>query len=35
VQTINIAEIRFMSSSEATTFFGTGNAGGAIMVKTK
>lgn len=35
VQTLNIAEIRYMSSSEATTLFGTGNAGGAIMVKTK
>jgi hypothetical protein len=31
----NIAEIRFLSSSEATTYFGTGNMGGAIMVKTK
>jgi hypothetical protein len=38
VQTIpatNIAEIRYLSSSEATTFFGTGNMGGAILVKTK
>jgi hypothetical protein len=31
----NIVEIRYLSSSEATTLFGTGNMGGAILVKTK
>jgi hypothetical protein len=26
---------RYLSSSDATTFFGTSNMGGAILVKTK
>ncbi|MDZ7362087.1 MAG: Plug domain-containing protein [candidate division KSB1 bacterium] len=31
----NIEEIRYMSAQDATTLYGTGNVGGAIVVKTK
>ena len=31
----NVAEMQYMSSSDATTRFGTGHVGGAILVKTK
>jgi hypothetical protein len=35
VQTGNVVEIRYLSASEATTRFGTGNAAGAIVITTK
>lgn len=35
INTSSIAEIRLLSSNDATTFLGTGHVGGAIMVKTK
>ncbi|MCI0691817.1 hypothetical protein L0337_07395 [candidate division KSB1 bacterium] len=35
VSAISIAEIRLLSPNDATTLYGTGNVGGAIMVKTK
>lgn len=38
LQNINredVLEIRWLSATDATTRFGTGNSGGAIMVKTK
>lgn len=35
IPALDIAEIRFISSHDATTLFGTGHVGGAIMVKTK
>jgi len=35
VITLSIAEIRFLSPNDATTLYGTGHVGGAIMVKTK
>lgn len=31
----NIAEMQYLSSNDATTRFGTGHVGGAILVKTK
>jgi hypothetical protein len=31
----NIAEIRYLSANEATTLYGTGHIGGAIVVKVK
>jgi hypothetical protein len=35
IPAMNIAEIRFINSHDATTLFGTGHVGGAIMVKSK
>jgi hypothetical protein len=31
----NIEEIRYLNAQDATTLYGTGNAAGAIIVKTK
>jgi len=31
----DISDIRYLSASEATTRFGTGNSGGAILITTK
>jgi hypothetical protein len=35
VSAMSIAEIRLLSPNDATTLYGTGHVGGAIMVKTK
>lgn len=35
VSALSIAEIRLLSPNDATTLYGTGHVGGAIMVKTK
>jgi hypothetical protein len=35
IPTMDIAEIRFVNSHDATTLYGTGHVGGAIVVKTK
>jgi hypothetical protein len=35
VPAANVIEIRYLSATDATTLYGTGNLGGAIMVKTK
>ncbi len=35
IPAMDIAEIRFLNSRDATTLYGTGHVGGAIMVKTK
>ena len=35
VPAANVVEIRYLSATDATTLYGTGNLGGAILVKTK
>jgi len=35
VPAANVIEIRYLNATDATTLYGTGNLGGAIMVKTK
>ena len=35
IPAMDIAEIRFVNSRDATTLYGTGHVGGAIVVKTK
>ena len=35
IQATPILEIRFLSASEATSRFGTGNSGGAIVITTR
>ena len=35
VPAANVIEIRYLNAADATTLYGTGNLGGAILVKTK
>jgi len=35
VPAANVIELRYLNATDATTLYGTGNLGGAILVKTK